>query len=83
MEQVVTKLFIVNDPAELAVRRDGDRIGTFRSEKAFTATLLAVDELCRLSFDIKHGTFTKKQLFSDPQNSRDGGCAVKVRAAIL
>ena len=35
VEEVVTKLFIVNDPAELIVKRDGDRIGTVRSKKAF------------------------------------------------
>ena len=61
----------------VAVKRDGDRICTARSEKAYQATLLAVDELSHLSFDLKRGTFTKKQLSSDPEKSRDGGCAVK------
>ena len=40
----------------------GDRIGSVRSEKAFQDTLLTVDELHRLSSDIKRDTFTKKQL---------------------
>ena len=62
MEEVVTKLCVVNDPAERAVKAAGDRIGSVRSEKAFQATLLTVDELRRLSADIKRGTFTKKQL---------------------
>ena len=62
MEEVVTKLCVVNDPAERAVKAAGDRIGSVRSEKAFQATLLTLEELRRLSFDIKRGTFTKKQL---------------------
>ena len=80
VEEVVTKLFIVNYPAALAVKRDADRIGTVRLEKAFQATLLAVDELS-LSFDIKRGSFTKKQLSIDPENSRDGGNAKKAPVA--
>ena len=61
-EEVVTKLCVVNDPAEQAVRAAGDRISSIRSEQNFQATLLTVDELRRLSSDIKRGTFTKKQL---------------------
>ena len=62
VEEVVTKLCVVNDPAEHAVKAAGDRIGSVRSEKAFQATLLTLEELRRLSSDIKRGTFTKKQL---------------------
>ena len=61
MEDIVTKLWVINGPAEQAVKAAGDRIGSVRSEKAFQATLLTVDELRRLSSDIKRGTFTKKQ----------------------
>ena len=49
MEEVVTKLCVVNDPAERAVKAAGDRIGSVSSEKAFQATLLTVDELHGLS----------------------------------
>ena len=49
IEDGVTKLCVVNDPAERAVKAAGDRIGSVRSEKAFQATLLTVDELRRLS----------------------------------
>ena len=62
VEEVVTKLCVVNDPAERAVKTAGDRIGSVRSKKAFQATLLTLEELRRLSSDIKRGTFTKKQL---------------------
>ena len=62
VDEVVTKLCVVNDPAERAVKAAGDRIGSVRSEKAFQDTLLTVDELRRLSSDIKRDTFTKKQL---------------------
>ena len=62
VEEVVTKLCVVNDPAECAVKAAGDRIGSVRSEKAFQANLLTLEELRRLSSDIKRGTFTKKQL---------------------
>ena len=49
MEDVVTKLCVINDPAERTVKAAGDRTGSVRSEKAFQATLLTVDELRRLS----------------------------------
>ena len=52
------KLCVVNNPAERAVKAAGDRIGSVRSEKAFQDTLLTVDELQRLSSDIKCDTFT-------------------------
>ena len=61
MEEIVTKLCGVKDPAERAVKAAGDRIGSFRSEKSFQATLLTLKELRRLSSDIKRGTITKKQ----------------------
>ena len=38
VEEVVTKLCVVNNPAERAVKAAGDRIGSVRSEKAFQAT---------------------------------------------
>ena len=62
VEEVVTKLCVVNNPAERAVKAAGDRIGSVRSEKAFQATLLTLEKLRRLSSDIKHDTFTKKKL---------------------
>ena len=60
MEEVNTKLCVVSDPAERAVKTAGDRMGSVRSKKAFQATLITLEELCPLSSDIKHGTFTKK-----------------------
>ena len=62
VDEVVTKLCIVNDTAERAVKAAGDRLGSVRSEKAFQDALLTIDELRRLSSDIKRDTFTKKQL---------------------
>ena len=62
VEEVVTKLCVVNNPAERAVKAAGDRIGSVRSEIPFQTTPLTLEELCRLSSDIKRGTFTKKQL---------------------
>ena len=62
VEEVVTKLSGVNDPAKRAVKAAGKIIGRVRSEKAFQATLLTLEKLRRLSSDIKHGTFTKKKL---------------------
>ena len=62
VEEVVTKLCVVKDPAKRAVMAAGDRIGSNRSEKAFQATLLTLEELRRLSSDIKRGILTKKQL---------------------
>ena len=62
VEEVVTKLCVINDPTERAVKAVGDRIGSVRSEKAIQATPLTLEDLRRLSSDIKRGTFTKKQL---------------------
>ena len=45
VDEVVTKLCVVNDPAERAVKAAGDRIGSVRSEKAFQPTQLTIDEL--------------------------------------
>ena len=49
LEEVVTKLCVVNDPVERSVKAAGDRIRIVRSDKAFQATLLTLEELCRLS----------------------------------
>ena len=62
VEEVVTKLCGVNNPAKRAVKAAGGRIKSVGSKKAFQATLLTLEELRRLSSDIKRGTFTKKQL---------------------
>ena len=69
VDEVVTKLCVVNDPAERAVKAAGDRLSSVRSEKAFQDTLLTIDELRRLSSDIKCDTFTKKQLSSYQENA--------------
>ena len=60
VDERVTKLCIVNEPTERAVKAAGDRIGSIRFEKAFQDTLLTVDELCHLSSNTKCDT--KKQL---------------------
>ena len=56
LEEVVTKLSNVNDPAECAVKAAGDRIGSVGSKNAFQATLLTLEKLRRLSSNIKHVT---------------------------
>ena len=60
VDERVTKLCIVNEPTERAVKAAGDRIGSVRFEKAFQDTLLTVEELCHLSSNTKRDT--KKQL---------------------
>ena len=62
VQEVVTKLCGVSDPAKCTVKAAGDMIRSVRSEKAFRATLLTLEELRHLSSVIKPGTFTKKQL---------------------
>ena len=62
LEQFVSGLLVINDPAERFIKTLKDWLGSVRSEDRLVNTLLTVEELRRLEEKFKRRTITKADL---------------------
>ena len=62
LDQFVTGLLVINDPAERFIKTLKDWLGSVRSDDRLVNTLLTVEELRRLEENFKRHTITKADL---------------------